>query len=87
MSAVKFEIKSRFTGSVLFGLDADSLRLCVEAAVKARANLSSADLRGANLSGARISATDTPPAGWTAAPAGCPCCRVLRAQEVSAGSA
>ena len=58
MSAVKFEIKSRFTGSVLFGLDADSLRLCVEAAVKARANLSGADLRGADLGGAYLRGAD-----------------------------
>ena len=68
MSAVKFEIKSRFTGSVLFGLEADSLRLCVEAAVKARAylrgaslrgaDLGDADLRGADLSGADLGSVD-----------------------------
>ena len=58
MSAVKFEIKSRFTGSVLFGLEADSLRLCVEAAVKARAYLGGAYLRAADLRGAYLRGAD-----------------------------
>ena len=44
---MKFEIKARFTGTVLFSLETDSLRLCVEAAV-----MRGADLRGANLTGA-----------------------------------
>ena len=52
MSAVKFEIKSRFTGAVLFSLETESLKICVEAAVKARAYLGGADLSGANLRGA-----------------------------------
>ena len=54
MSAVKFEIKSRFTGSVLFSLETESLKLCVEAAVKAKADLRDANLRDANLSGAYL---------------------------------
>jgi len=37
---MKFEIKSR-TGSLIFTLDATSIRLCVEAAIR-----SGADLRG-----------------------------------------
>ena len=41
---MKFEIKSRSTGSVLFSLEAESMRLCVEAAVKSRANLSGASV-------------------------------------------
>ncbi len=55
---MKFEIKSRWTGGVLFSLDCGSLRLCIEAAVKSRANLYSADLSGANLSGADLSGAD-----------------------------
>jgi hypothetical protein len=50
-----FQIKSRFTGDVIFHGEFSSLRLCVEAAVKSRANLSGADLSGANLSGANLS--------------------------------
>ena len=51
---MKFEIKSRFSGAVLFSLETDSLKLCVEAAVKSGANLSGADLRGAHLYGADL---------------------------------
>ena len=46
---MKFEIKSRWNGSVLFSLETDSLKLAVEAAVKSKANLREANLRGANL--------------------------------------
>ena len=52
---MKFEIKSRFSGAVLFSLETESLKLCVEAAVKSRANLSGADLSRADLSGANLS--------------------------------
>jgi hypothetical protein len=62
---MKFEIKSRLTGEVLFSAEADSSKLAVEAAVKSGAdlsganlsyvNLSGADLSGANLSGANLS--------------------------------
>ena len=31
---MKFEIKSRFDGSLLFALETESMKLCVEAAVK-----------------------------------------------------
>ena len=56
---MKFEIKSRWDASVLFSLETDSLKLCIEAAVKSRAhlenaNLGSADLRGANLVSANL---------------------------------
>jgi hypothetical protein len=37
---------------VLFALETESLTLCIEAAVKSRADLFGADLSGANLSGA-----------------------------------
>ena len=50
---MKIEIKCRFSGSVLFSHDAEdnTLKLTVEAAVKARANLAGADLAGAYLDG------------------------------------
>jgi uncharacterized protein YjbI with pentapeptide repeats len=51
---MKFEIKARFTSTVLFSLETESMRLCVEAAVKSRANLSGAYLSGANLYGANL---------------------------------
>ena len=49
-----FEIKHRFSGSVLFSLETESLKLCVEAAVKGGANLDGAYLRGAYLRGAYL---------------------------------
>ena len=44
---MKFEIKHRYTGDVLFALECGSLKLCAEAAVKSNANLDGANLRGA----------------------------------------
>lgn len=41
---MKFEIKSRWDDQVLFALDTDTLRLCLEAAVKAGAYLTGAYL-------------------------------------------
>jgi hypothetical protein len=55
---MKFEIKSRWTGRVLFSLETETLKLCVEAAIKSRADLSGADLYGADLSGADLSGAD-----------------------------
>ena len=49
-----FEIKSRWSGSVLFSLETDSLKLALEAGVTSGANLRDADLRGANLGGADL---------------------------------
>ena len=54
-----YEIKHRTTGAVLFALECESLRACVEAAVTADANLkgaylTGAYLRGANLTGANL---------------------------------
>ena len=46
---MKIEIKSRFSGNVLFGLEIGSLKLALEAAVKSEADLSGANLYGANL--------------------------------------
>ena len=51
-----FKIKHRFSGSVLFSLETESLKLCVEAAVK-----DGADLRGANLRGADLRFRVAPP--------------------------
>lgn len=55
---MKFEIKHWITGSVLFSLETEALKLCVEAAVKSDADLSGADLRGANLRGAYLRGAD-----------------------------
>ena len=55
---MKFEIKSRWNGEVLFSLETESLKLCLEAAVKSRADLSGANLSGADLSGANLSGAD-----------------------------
>ena len=49
-----FEIKNRLTGAVLFSLETTSLKLCIEAAIKSRADLGGADLRGAYLGSAKI---------------------------------
>jgi len=49
-----YEIKHKYTGSVLFSLETNSLQLAVEAGVKAKADLRGADLRGANLRGADL---------------------------------
>jgi len=58
-----FEIKSRFTGSVIFSLETSSFNLCVEAAVKSRADLYGANLSGANLSVSDMSLANLYPAG------------------------
>jgi len=49
-----FQIKCRFSGAVRFEGRFASMRLCVEAGVKARANLARANLDGANLGGAYL---------------------------------
>ena len=49
-----YEIKHRITGAVLFELECGSLRVCVEAAVSARADLEGADLTRADLAGANL---------------------------------
>jgi len=60
---MKFEIKNRFDGSIIFSLETSSMKLCVEAALKSKINLryadlSSADLRYADLSYADLSYAD-----------------------------
>ena len=64
---MKFEIKSRWDGRVIFEAEIDcsidasdgvKIGLAVRAAVEKKANLSGADLIGANLSGAYLSFAD-----------------------------
>ena len=49
-----FEIKHRYSGEILFSLETKSLKLCVEASVKAGANLADAYLADANLADAYL---------------------------------
>lgn len=51
---MKIEIKSRYDNSVLFAVEAGSLKLAVEAAVKSRASLDGASLDGASLDRAKL---------------------------------
>mgnify|MGYP001597250915 CR=1 FL=1 len=44
-----YEIKHRWSAKVLFSIEAESLRLAVEAAVRSDSNLRGSDLRGSNL--------------------------------------
>jgi len=53
-----FQIKSRFTGSILFEGEFGSLKLCVEAAVEKRVYLWGADLGGAYLRDADLRDAD-----------------------------
>ena len=46
---MKIDIKSWFTGKVLFSIETETWRLAMEAAVKSKANLRDANLGGANL--------------------------------------
>jgi len=57
---MKIEIKSRFTGKVLFAHDAEenSIKITLQAALSARANLRDADLYGANLRDANLYGAD-----------------------------
>ena len=51
---MKYEIKHRWNGSVLFSFECGSLREAVVEAAKQKANLRGADLRGADLRGANL---------------------------------
>ena len=55
---MKIEIKSWITGSVIFEGDFSSVAEALQAALKARVNLSGADLYGANLYGADLYGAD-----------------------------
>jgi hypothetical protein len=52
---MKIEIKHRLTGSILFSIETDSMRLAVEAAIKQKADLRYANLRYADLRYADLS--------------------------------
>ena len=54
---MKIEIKHRYTAAVLFGFECEnnSVKLTLEAAIKAGANLNGANLNGAYLRGAYLS--------------------------------
>jgi uncharacterized protein YjbI with pentapeptide repeats len=54
-SLMKFEIKNRFTGELIFSIETETWKLAVEAAIKSKANLSKADLSEADLSEANLS--------------------------------
>jgi len=56
MNKVKFEIKNKWTGSVLFEYEKEdnTLKKTVEKAVKEGANLEGANLRGVNLKGVNL---------------------------------
>ena len=46
---MKFEIKNRWNSEIIFSLETESLKVCLETAIKSETNLYEADLRGANL--------------------------------------
>ena len=52
------EIRNRFTGTAIYGADAETIKIAVEMAVVAKINLSGADLSGADLSGADLSGAE-----------------------------
>jgi hypothetical protein len=53
-----YEIKHKITGRILFSLETSSMKLTVEAAVKANADLRSADLQYADLRSADLRSAD-----------------------------
>ena len=58
---MKIQIKNRFSGSVIFETDAESLGAAVLAALAAKANLYGANLYGANLRSANLEGAKIPP--------------------------
>ena len=50
----KIEIKKRWSGTVLFEFECETLLDCLKEALKSGADLSGANLRGANLIGANL---------------------------------
>jgi len=61
---VKFEIKHKESGEVLFTAEINSLKRCVELAVEENADLSYADLSGANLRNANLSYANLTFSSW-----------------------
>ena len=52
------KILHRITGAILFEHETRSMKVCVKAAIEAKADLSSADLRSADLRSANLSSAD-----------------------------
>ena len=55
---MKFEIKNRWSGELIFSVETTSWKLAIELAIKAKADLSSADLSSADLSSANLRSAD-----------------------------
>ena len=53
-----FEIRHNYTNQILFSLETESIKLCLERAVNSGANLREANLQGANLQGANLRGAD-----------------------------
>lgn len=55
---MRFEIKNRYNGSIIYQDEAESFSALIKSAVKAGADLYGANLRGANLGGAALGGAD-----------------------------
>jgi hypothetical protein len=51
---MKFEIKHRISGAIIFSLETETFKLCVEAAVQQKLDLRYSDLSGSNLRGSDL---------------------------------
>ena len=60
MKKIKFEIKNRWSGDIIFEYESENntMKKTVEKAIEERADLSGANLRSANLSGANLRSAD-----------------------------
>ena len=55
---MKFEIKHKLSGKILFSIETETMKMAVEAAIKQKANLSYANLRYADLRYANLRCAD-----------------------------
>ena len=55
---MKIQIKHKIDSSIIFECDAKSIKIAVEMAIKAKADLSNSDLHGADLSGSNLRGAD-----------------------------
>jgi hypothetical protein len=55
---MKFEIKNRWNGEIIFSVEAENWKFAVEAAIKAKANLRYANLTSANLTSANLTSAN-----------------------------
>ncbi len=55
---MKFEIKHKLSGKILFSIETETMKMAVEAAIKQKANLSYADLSYTNLRSANLICAD-----------------------------